>query len=196
MMTNIVELPADARGAAARHAARGRVRRTSATTITLPLFEPAESAPMKPKSVAIVGAAETTELGKIPDMLAAPAARRRRAQRAGRRGPQAARHRRRRHRRRVADRARALPRHHADVGRRHQRRRLLVHAARAPRRRGDQRGPVQDRADHARRERQVAASARRLPRRRRAASLRASSRCPYGADGPADAVHASRCCAT
>ena len=111
---------------------------------------------MKPGSVAIVGAAETTKARCHPRDVADPASRRRGAQRAGRCGPQAAGHRRRGNGRQHAHRSRVLPRHHAELGRWHGCGRLLLHAACAPRRGGDQRGPVQDRAHHARRKRSLA----------------------------------------
>ncbi len=52
---------------------------------------------MKRKSIAVVGAAETTELGLIPNLVTDPTPRRRGAQRDGRRGAEALRHRRPRH---------------------------------------------------------------------------------------------------
>ncbi len=71
---------------------------------------------MKPKSIAIVGAAETTKLGVIPDMsqiqLHADAALNAMADA----GPKTLRHRRDRHRRRNPDHDRALSRAHARNG--------------------------------------------------------------------------------
>ena len=95
---------------------------------------------MKPKSIAIVGAAETTELGRIPDMsqigLHADAALNAMAD-AGLEpkdidGVATAGE--------TPGHDRPLPRHHAELGRRHRGRRLLLHDPRPPRRRGDQRG--------------------------------------------------------
>ena len=102
-------------------------------------------------------------------------------------GLEALRHRRRRQRRRDAGADRALPRHHAEMGRRHRRRRLLVHAPCPPRRGGDRGRPLQDRPDHPRRERQVAH--RRARRGRGAAdSLARPVRDALRPDRPADAV--------
>ena len=84
-------------------------------------------------TVAIVGAAETTELGRIPGMsqiqLHADAALNTLADA----GSQGQGHRRRGHGRRVAGRHRPLPGHRPALGGRQFRRRLFVHAARAPR---------------------------------------------------------------
>src|SRR5580658_7072446 len=57
----------DARGAAARHAARGRVRQAERRDHAGAVQTRGRSA-MKPKSIAVVGAAESTQLGVIPDV--------------------------------------------------------------------------------------------------------------------------------
>src|SRR5439155_287310 len=62
-------------------------------------------------------------------------------------------HRRRRDCRRDAGHDRALPRHHASLGRRHRGRRLLLHDPCPPCRRGARIGPLQNRSDHTWRER-------------------------------------------
>ena len=131
---------------------------------------------MSRAKVAIVGAAETTELGEIPDKSQLAAPRRRRAQRA------------RRLRARPSRTSTASrPPGESPVAVAHYLgitpswldgtagRRLLVHDPRAPRGGGDRGGPVQDRAHHARPERPLAGRRRRLARRRRRVS-RASSR--------------------
>ena len=108
---------------------------------------------MQPKSIAIVGAAETTRLGVIPDMsqiqLHADAALNAMAD-AGLKptdidGIATA-----------GETPVTLPMSSgpdAELGRRHRGRRLLVHDPCPPRRRGDRFGPLRDGADHAWRER-------------------------------------------
>ena len=193
MMTNIVELPADAGGAAARHAARGRVhedeRRDRARRSSSPASR-GESPRHETEDRRDRRRRRNHRARRDPEHLAARAALRRRAERARRRRPQAERHRRRGDRGRVADQHRLSPRHHADLRRRHQRRRLLVHAARAPRGGGDQRRPVQHRADHARRERQVATSAAAASAAAAASLAARPVRDAVRPDGPAHALHA------
>src|SRR5271157_3418938 len=99
--------------------------------------------PIRAAPWAIVGAAETTRLGVIPDMsqiqLHADAALNamadaglKAADRRGRDG------------RRDAGDDYALSRHHVQMDRRHRGRRLLVHDPCPPRRRGDRLGPLRD----------------------------------------------------
>ncbi len=145
---------------------------------------------MKPKSIAIVGAAETTKLGVIPDMsqiqLHADAA----LERDGRCRPKARRHRRHRHRRRDPDHDRALSRADPEMGRRHRGRRLLVYDPHPPCRGGDRLGPVRDRADHPWRERPLRRRAH--PQHRGADQPRRPVRAALWADGAALVVHDSR----
>ena len=106
--------------------------------ITLPLFRPAERlSAMKPKSIRHRRRRRDHRAGPHPRHVADRLACRRRAQRDGGCRPQPEGHRRHRHRRRDAGDDRALPRHHAEMGRRHRGRRLLVHDPCPPRRRGD-----------------------------------------------------------
>ena len=162
--------------------------------ISLPLFRPAGSASMKPGSIAIVGAAETTELGVIPHMsqiqLHADCALN--ALRDA--GAEALRHRRRCVRRRGPDQRRALPRHRAEVGRWHRGGRLLVHAACAACGGGNQRRAVQDGADHARRERPLAHRCV-APEHPARDACRGSSKRP-SASWARRRCSPSRCCAT
>ena len=152
---------ADPGSAAARHAARGGIpadeRRDlpAAVSAERPQRNRGEGE-MKPGSIAIVGAAETTRLGVIPDMsqiqlhadCALNAMRDAGLKPSDIDGLACAGE--------SPDQYRALPRHRAELGRRHRGRRLLVHAACPTCDSGDQRGAVQDGADHARRERPIA----------------------------------------
>src|SRR3984893_7706495 len=61
-------MPADPGGVAARHAGRNRLRETGRRDHPAPLPPSPELTAMQPKSIAIVGAAETTDLGVIPNM--------------------------------------------------------------------------------------------------------------------------------
>ena len=142
---------------------------------------------MKPKSIAIVGAAETTELGRIPNLsqigLHADAALN--AMKDAGIGPKdidgIA----------TAGETPVTIAHYLgitpEMGRRHRGRRLLVHDPCPPCGRGDRIGAVQDRADHARRKR---------PLRGRALAPGGVAGQPAGpvrnalrADGAADPVH-------
>ena len=190
MMTNIVEcaqtpealqldMPLEVVFAAAErhhHAAPCSVRR--------------KADPMPHNTVAVVGAAETTKLGVIPDLsqiqLHADAALNAMAD-CGLKpkdidGIATA--------ERNAGADRALPGHHADLGRRHLGRRLSVHDPRASRRGGDRGGPGEDHPDHPRRKRQVAD---RQPAALGAAlqSLDGQFEQPFGPMGPPSHVHHS-----
>src|SRR6185312_2733986 len=61
-------LSANARSAGARHAARSRVREDRRRDHPASVPSDKRLTAMKPKSIAIVGAAETTELGRIPEL--------------------------------------------------------------------------------------------------------------------------------
>ena len=127
--------------------------RTTRSRAALP---PDREQPDEPAlSVAIVGAAETNEIGTTPTSPPSgstptppstpwpmPASRRTSRWRALRRP--------------IAGRHRGLPGHHPHVARWHLRRRLFVHAPRPPRCRGDQGRPLHRRAHHARRKRPLA----------------------------------------
>src|SRR5271167_1106962 len=60
-------MPANPRGVAARHAGRSRLRAARRPDYPAAFPSGREVIAMKPKSIAIVGAAETTRLGVIPD---------------------------------------------------------------------------------------------------------------------------------
>ena len=162
MMSNIVDCPQTPGGARTRHEAGSRVREARRQDHPSPVPSGEGLSIMRRNQVAVVGAAETTELGVIPNMSQIQLACRCGAERHRRCRTEAVRHRRLRHRGRNAAADRALSRHHADLGRRHVGRRLFVHAACPPRRGGDRGRPVQDRADHACRKRQI--QYRRTPR--------------------------------
>src|SRR6201987_4981582 len=61
-------MPANAGGAGARHAARGGVRETERRHHAAVLPSGERVTPMPHNTVAVVGAAETTKLGVIPEM--------------------------------------------------------------------------------------------------------------------------------
>src|SRR5204862_7129470 len=64
-----LRLAADARGAATRHSAAGLVREAERRHQPAPLRAGQEGrSQMKPNAVAVVGAAETTKMGVIPDL--------------------------------------------------------------------------------------------------------------------------------
>ena len=148
-------LSANAGGARTRHEAGSHVRKARRQDHPSPVPSGEGLSIMRRNQVAVVGAAETTELGVIPNVSQIQLACRRRAERHRRCRTETVRHRRHRHRGGDAAADRALSRHHADLGRRHLGRRLLVHAACPPCRGGDRGRAVQDRADHACRKRQV-----------------------------------------
>ena len=71
MMTNIVDCPQTPEALAARHAAGGRLRQAERRHHACPSSaRRREADAMKPKSVAVVGAAETTEHGRHPGPVA------------------------------------------------------------------------------------------------------------------------------
>ena len=187
-------VPADPRGVGARHAGRNRLREARRRDHPPALPPSPEVSAMQPKSIAIVGAAETTRARRHPRHVADPIACRRGTQCNGRCRPQTRRHRRHRDRRRDAGDDYALPWPHPEMGRRHRGRRLLVHDPCAPRRGGDRLGPVRDGADHPWRERPLRASGAPAMSSRRRASP-ASSSSPMGRWGRR-LCSRSRCCAT
>ena len=153
MMTNIVGLPATPEALVLDMPLR--VRFEPRGDVSLPVFGPAglrgERRDERSAGVIIAGAAETDEIGRLPDHSTL-GLHLEGAQRGGRRGPVPARHR--RHRDRLRARpgpGRARARHHPGLDRRHRRRRHLVPAARAARGRGDPGGLREDDPDHPRR---------------------------------------------
>src|SRR6185437_2952603 len=62
------QLPADAGGAAARHAGVGGVREAERDHLAAAVRTGQDLIAMKSRTVAVVGAAETTKMGKIPDV--------------------------------------------------------------------------------------------------------------------------------
>ncbi len=185
---------ADAGGAGAGHAGRGGVRAADRHHHASLVPSRRKADPMPHNTVAVVGAAETTKLGVIPDLsqigLHADAALNAMAD-CGLKPKDidgiAT-------RRRNAGAARALPRHHADLGRRHLGRRLQLHDPCPPRRGGDRGRAGEDHPDHAWRMRQIPD--------RQPAAFGASAvaerpvRAAVRADGAAVACSPSRCCAT
>ena len=177
-------LRADARGAGSRHAGRGDVPETRRRNFAAGVPSGREGG-MKPGSIAIVGAAETTELGVVPHG-GNPAACRCRAHAMRDAGPSSLRHR--RHCRATQPQCGgALPRHHADLGRRHPRWAgcsfMLHHAAAAHRI-----GPgCKDRAHHPRREGRSGIGLTRAPRApgERERELAGQFQLPYGTFRPA-----------
>ena len=119
-------MPADARGAAYSTCRWRWCSSRRPTRSPCPSSVRRKADTMPHNTVAVVGAAETTDLGVITEPVADRPARRCRAERDGRLRAEAEGYRRHRLRQRNAGAACPLPRHHADLGRWHRGRRLLA----------------------------------------------------------------------